>query len=53
MDFIDYYYYGVNVLIFLSSLKRVIVISYDLSHTYFEEYFRTKRLKKVIRYYDE
>ena len=52
-NLIDYYYLGVNILVFISSLKRIIVLSYELFYPYFEEYFRLKRLKKVIHFYDE
>lgn len=53
MDLLEYYYYAVNVLIFLCSLKRVIISCYELFYPMLSNYFRERRLKKVIHFYWE
>lgn len=53
MYLLQYYYYAVNVLIFLCALKRSIISGYELFYPLFSNYLREKRLEKVIHFYDE
>ena len=38
MDLLEYYYYSVNVLIFLCSFKRAVISGYELFYPMLENY---------------
>lgn len=48
---IQYYYFTVDLLIFLVSLKRLICISYELFHEYYRELEIRIRLRNKIKFY--